>query len=231
MDFEVYCDESGLEALTHKDAHLYTAIGGIWMPANYRPIFKVKFNEIRKKYNVSRELKWNKISPKFFDLHKEIIDYFFQTEQLRFRVILIEANKVDNYTFNDKDGELGFYKFYYQLLHHWIYDYNSYNIFLDLKENRDKGRLKVLDRCLDYANLTSDIKQVQGLPSDESLGIQLADILTGLTNAKFNSKITSSAKLGLIEYVENTYLGKAIKPTPKWEEKFNVFKINLQGGW
>ena len=29
MNFEIYCDESGLEALSHKDAHLYTAIGGI----------------------------------------------------------------------------------------------------------------------------------------------------------------------------------------------------------
>lgn len=34
MDFKVYCDESGLEALTRKEAHLYTAIGGIWMPAD-----------------------------------------------------------------------------------------------------------------------------------------------------------------------------------------------------
>ena len=74
MNFEVYCDESGLEALSQKDAHLYTAIGGIWMPADYRPIFKEKFNNIKKKYGVIRELKWNKVSPKFFDLHKEIID-------------------------------------------------------------------------------------------------------------------------------------------------------------
>ncbi len=231
MNFEVYCDESGLEALSKNEAHLYTAIGGIWMPANYRDIFKERMNAIKKKHSVFGELKWNKISPKFFELYKEVLDYFFQTEQLRFRVILIEADKVDNYTFNNMDGELGFYKFYYQLLHHWIFDFNNYNIFLDLKENRDKGRLKQLERFLDLANLTSDIKQVQGLPSEESLGIQLADILTGLSNAKFNNEITSKAKIGLIEYIENTYLGKPIKPTQKWEEKFNVFKINLQGGW
>lgn len=231
MRFEVYCDESGLEALTKKQAHLYTAMGGIWMPADYRQIFKDNMNAIKQKHSIYGELKWNKISPKFFDVYKEIIDYFFQAEQLRFRVILIEADKVDNYTFNNTDSELGFYKFYYQLLHHWIFDFNDYNIFLDLKENRNKGRLKELERCLDNANLTSGIQQVQGLPSHESLGIQLADILTGLTNAKFNREITSKAKIGLIEYVENTYLGKTIKATSRWEEKFNVFKINLRGGW
>ncbi len=231
MNFEIYCDESGLEALSHKEAHLYTAIGGIWMPADYRDIFKEHVTAIKRKYNVYGELKWNKISPSYFELYKEIIDYFFQTEQLRFRVILVEADKVNNYVFNNKDIELGFYKFYYQLLHHWIFDFNNYNIFLDLKVNRDKTRLKVLKDSLDNSNLTSGIPQVQGLPSEQSLGIQLADILTGLTNAKFNKEITSTAKLGLISHIENTYLGNTISATPKWEEKFNVFKINLQGGW
>lgn len=231
MNFEIYCDESGLEALSQKEAHLYTAIGGIWMPADYRPIFKEKMNTIKHKHNVYGELKWNKVSPKFFDLYKEILDYFFQTEQLRFRVILIEANKVDNYKFNNTDAELGFYKFYYQLLHHWIFDFNNYNIFLDLKINRDKSRLINLKNAIDNSNLTSGIQQVQGLPSEQSLGIQLADLLTGMVNAKFNNEITSTAKLGLIAYAENTYLGKTIRPTPKWEEKLNVFKINLQGGW
>ncbi len=231
MEFEIYCDESGLEALTRKDAHTYTAIGGIWMPSDFRPIFKEKFNLIRAKHNVKRELKWNKISPKFFELHKDILDFFFQTDQLRFRVILVEANKVNNFKFNDKDAELGFYKFYYQLLNKWIFDNNNYSIFLDLKENRDKGRLKSLERCLDYANLTSEIERVQGLPSDESLGIQLADILTGLVNAKFNQNTTSEAKINLINYVENTYLGHPIRPTVSWEKKFNIFKIILEGGW
>lgn len=231
MNFEVYCDESGIEALAKKQEHFYTAIGGIWMPADYRPVFKEKLGNIKNKYGIIRELKWSKISPKFFDVHKEILDYFFQTEQLRFRTIIIESDKIDHIKFNDKDGELGFYKFYYQLLHHWIYDQNGYSIFLDLKENRNKGRLKVLKSFLEYANLTSDIFIVQGLPSHESLGIQLADILTGLTNAKLNGEVTSKAKLNLIEYVEKTYLGKPISPTPKWEEKFNIFKINLQGGW
>ncbi|PIF61152.1 hypothetical protein CLV00_0710 [Flavobacterium sp. 11] len=32
MDFEIYCDESGLEALTEKTAHKYMAIGGFGCP-------------------------------------------------------------------------------------------------------------------------------------------------------------------------------------------------------
>jgi len=231
MKFEIYCDESGLEALVDKKAHNYTAIGGIWMTSNYRDVFKSKIKEIKEKHKVYGELKWNKISPKFYELYKEVLDYFFQTPQLRFRTIIIDTSKVDNYNFSNNDVELGFYKFYYQLLHHWIFDFNEYSIFLDHKINRDKNRLKDLKNVLDLSNLTSSIPIVQALPSDESVAIQVADILTGLANAKFNNKTTSETKIKLTKYIEDTYLGKGIRPTPKFEEKFNVFLINLNGGW
>ncbi|MDA3821096.1 MAG: DUF3800 domain-containing protein [Bacteroidales bacterium] len=230
MDFEVYCDESGLEALTRNDAHKFTAIGGIWMHSEFRDAFKASMNAIKEKHNVKGELKWQKISPAYLELYQEVVNYFFDTPELRFRVIMIESRTVDNIRFNDKDAELGFYKFYYQLLHHWLFDFNSYNVFVDFKVNRNKGRLEVLKRVLDASNITSDIKQVQALHSNESLGIQMADILTGMVSAKFNKEISSKTKKSIIEIAE-TNLGKVIAPTPKWEEKFNVFKINLQGGW
>jgi len=231
MNFEVYCDESGLEALTRKDAHLYVGIGGIWLPSEHRQNMKDGLREIKDKYNVYGEWKWKKVSPAFFNMYKDIIDYFFEAQYIRFRIILIEASKVDNIRFHNDDAELSFYKFYYQLIKHWIFDFNTYTIFTDLKENRNKGRLNELHRVLDKSNLTSDVSAVQGLPSEQSLGLQLADLLTGLVVSKFNREINSAAKRNLITYVEQTYLKSEIAPTPKWQEKFNVFKINLQGGW
>lgn len=230
MNFEIYCDESGLEALTRKDAHLFIAIGGIWMPSDYRTEFKKNIYAIKNKYNVHGELKWNKVSPAFLDLYKDVLAYFFKTKKLRFRVILVEAKNVDNIEFHNNDNELSFYKFYYQLLHHWIFDLNIYDIFLDNKENRDKSRLKKLKEVLDYSNLTSEVRQVQALPSEQSFGIQLADIFTGIVSSKFNKNTTSKAKLELVAFAESK-LGHELKPTPKWEEKLNVFRINLKGGW
>lgn len=231
MDFEIYADESGLEALTDKTAHKFCGIGGIWIPAEHRVTLKQGISTIKAKHNIKGELKWQKISPAYFELYRDVIDFFFISGYIRFRVILIEACKVDHMKFNDEDAELGFYKFYYQLVHHWIFDFNTYNIFLDLKVNRNKGRLKELEKILRNANLTSNIKQVQGLPSEQSAGIQLADLLTGLVVAKFNGEITGKAKSSIIQYVEEKYLGKPIAATPKWEEKMNVFRINLKGGW
>lgn len=230
MDFEIYCDESGLEALSKKDAHPYSAIGGIWLPASYKATFKNNMTAIKEKYDIKGELKWKKLSPSYFDLYSDVVSYFLNTSELRYRVILMESSTINNYKFNNADAELGFYKFYYQLLHHWILDFNSYNIFLDHKVNRDKGRVIELKKVLSNSNLTTHINQVQALPSHQSLGVQMADILTGLAASKFNNEISGSAKINLIKKVESA-LKRPIAPTPKCEEKFNVFKINLQGGW
>mgnify|MGYP000374066566 CR=1 FL=1 len=232
MDFDIYCDESSLEALTKTEEHLYSSIGGIWLPRDCREEFKKGIYNIKAQHKIFGELKWKKISPSYFELYKDLIDFFFRTDYIRFRIILIESSKVNHIKFNNTDAELGFYKFYYQLLHHWILDFNTYNIFVDLKVNSHPHRLAELRKVLDLSNLTSDISQVQGLHSEESVGIQLADVLTGLVTSKFNNEVKrDSVKAKLIHYIENEYLGKEISPTPKWSEKFNIFKINLQGGW
>lgn len=231
MNYEVYCDESGIEALFDKDAHKYIAIGGIWLPAEKRSELKDGIHQIKCKFNIKGEFKWNKLSPKYYEFYKSLIDFFFDSEYLRFRTILIESDKVDNIHFHNSDNELSFYKFYYQLIHHWILDLNTYNIFLDYKVNRNKGRINELKKVLSNANLTSTIESVQGLPSEQSLGIQLADVLTGIVAAKFNNINTSTAKLDLIKYVETAHLNKPLKHTPRCEEKFNIFQINLQGEW
>lgn len=229
MDIEVFCDESCLEALINKNAHRYVGIGSVWIPADNRQNLKDGINKIKANYNIKGELKWKKLSPTYLNLYKEIVDFYFCNEFIRFRIILIESEKVNSIVYHGGDNELSFYKFYYQLLNHWILDFNQYDVFLDFKVNRNKGRLKTLREKLQSAHPFALIKQVQGLPSEESVGIQLADLLTGMVTAKFNDNLAQSAKKQLIEYVEKRY--RNLAPTHKWEEKLNVFKISLQGGW
>lgn len=232
MNFEIYTDESGIEVLGDKKAHSYMAIGGIWIPSEFRERLKNEIQCIKDKYNIRGEMKWKKVSPAFIEFYEAIIKYYFSSDFIRGRVILLDAALMNNIKFNNSDNELGFYKFYYQLIHHWIYDFNSYDIFLDYKVNRQKDRLKDLKNVLGNANLTSTINNVQALPSDQSIGIQLADIITGLVSTKFNNQNSGFAKKYLIELAEGQQcLKRPIAPTGKWEEKLNVFKINLRGGW
>ena len=230
INLEIYCDESGIEALSDKNAHKYATIGGIWIPAAYRKEFKEKITEIKRNHNVHGELKWNKVSRKYQALYSCLIDYFFSTQHIRFRVILINAEKVNNDYFNGSSAELGFYKFYYQLIKHWIYDGYEYNVFLDYKVNGNLNRIKELKSFLERSNYNAKISQVQALPSHESIGVQFADVLTGAVAAKFNNVIVSDAKKEMIRKIEHC-IGREIKPTRRNEVKFNVFDINLKEDW
>jgi hypothetical protein len=230
MKFDVYCDESSPDLLCHKEENKFAIIGSLWMPFDYRNEFKNHIKEIKEDHHYYSEIKWNKVSNNKIDFFIKLIDYFFSTDFLRFRSILIESNKVDLIRFNEGDAELSFYKFYYQLIHHWILDFNEYSIFLDFKTNKELFRLKELHKVLNNSNLTTEILKVQSIPSSQSFGIQLTDLLIGAINGKFNSSITSEAKISVINEIEKK-LSSQIQPTNKSEEKFNVFKINLQGGW
>lgn len=230
MKYEAYCDESCLEAIFDKAAHKFAAIGSIWLPADMRDEIKMSIKAIKQKYNVMGELKWNKVTPKYLDMYKEMIDLFFNTYKIRFRAIVIESEVIDNERYNQSNGELGFYKFYYQLLNKWLYPGNEYSLFLDYKVNGYRQRLQELHRILNNA-VMAKVTNVQALPSNESVLIQMADILTGVVSAKFNREVTSEAKLALITYVES-YLEQEIKESrsPK-ENKMNIFNINLRRGW
>jgi hypothetical protein len=61
--------------------------------------------------------------------------------------------------------------------------------------------------------------------------LQLADVLTGIAAYRLNNNInTASAKFALLCELEKL-LGCQLKPTGRGEQKYNIFKINLSGGW
>jgi len=204
-------------------------IGGVWLLAAKREIFKPELHSIREKHKMFSEIKWNKISVSKIDFYTDLINYFFnKNDDLRFRCVVVEKSKVNLMKYHDSDAELGFYKFYYQLLHHWILDFNAYAIYLDIKTSKVKNRLKILHQCLRNANLSSEIKILQALPSHENIFIQMTDLLLGAVNAKFNEQVSGSSKKKILECIENR-LEHKITTTSKEYPKFNIFWIDLSG--
>ncbi len=207
-------------------------IGSLWLPSDLRVDLKQKISKLRKAHNKHGEIKWSKISPSSIEFYKELIDLFMSYgKEVRFRCIAVEADKID-WDIHGEDRELGFYKFYYQMLHHWILDFNKYSIFCDHKTNRVKNELHVLKKCLSSSNISSEIMQVQALYSKQNVLIQLTDLLLGLASGRINNTIQQDgAKDNLIRHLEKKLDLDKLQPTPKYEQKFNIFKINLDGGW
>ncbi len=232
MEIDVYCDESYPDLFCSKLPQIrYLFIGSVWLDRANRNIYKSSIHKLRDEYKFGGEFKWSKVSPSKLDFYIELIDWFFdQGNNLRFRCIAVDHEQVDLIQFHQSDQELGFYKFYYQVLHHWIHSFNSYNIYCDHKNNRLRNRLRTLHACLSNSNLTALIGTVQSVRSEESVLIQLSDVLVGLASARMNeSLVHGSAKETLALHLEQR-LRRKISPTAQAEKKFNVFRINLQGG-
>lgn len=233
MKFEIYCDESMPDLFSSRNPRgRYLMIGGLWLPAAMRHDVKNKVTLIRERHKVWGEMKWTKISPSKQEFYEEIIDLFMSFGMdMRFRCIAVDREQV-NLALHGSDSELGFYKFYYQLLHHWIFDFNEYRIFCDLKTNRDRKRLHDLKRCLYYTNLSATITDVQSLPSMEVAIIQLCDVLLGAASSRINQSLgVGTAKESIVQRLEERLNLRQIGPTSRAEEKFNIFKIRLGGGW
>lgn len=233
MKIDVYCDEAypDLFSSNHPQAR-YLIIGSVWMRAVNRDRFKAAIHALRNQYKIGGEFKWTKVSPSKADFYKALLSWFYeQGEDLRFRCIAIDHEQVNLIQFHESDQELGFYKFYYQMLHHWIHPFNQYRIYCDFKRNRLRYRLHTLKACLNHANLAAAIETVQSVRSRESVLIQLVDVLAGLASARLNDRLTpSSAKEGAVTHLEGL-VERRIASTALCEKKFNVFKINLNGGW
>lgn len=234
MRFEVYCDEALPDLFTSRHPRgRHLMIGSLWLPAEMREEAKARINELRTRHAVWGEMKWTKISPSKQAFYEELIDVFMSFGMdMRFRCIAVDHEQVD-LALLENDSELGFYKFYYQLLHHWILDFNAYRIFCDLKPNRDRKRLADLKRCLSYANLSATIEDIQSLPSPEVALIQLCDVLLGAASSRLNHTLgPETAKEAVVKRLEERLnIRGEIGPTPRTEEKFNVFRIQLGGGW
>lgn len=233
MKFEVYCDESRPDLLCSNNPQArYMVIGGLWMQAEDRLRVKQDIHALRDKHKIGGEFKWQKVSPSRLDFYRDLADWFVAMgDRVRFRCIAVEREKVDLMRFHGNDQELGFYKFYYQMLHHWILDFNEYAVFCDFKSNRVRSRLHELRRCLANSNLSSEIVNVQAVRSEESVLMQFADVLTGAAAARLNNHLqTGHAKWEFVNHLEQA-LGNSIQATHRSEQKFNVFVIDLTGGW
>src|SRR5690554_732661 len=229
MKFEVYCDEANPDVLTSANPRArHLMIGSLWLPEELRNEIKSRVGALRERHQAWGEIKWSKVSPNRRDFYVELIDLFFAYgDNLRFRCIAVDRTQL-NLALHGNDGELGFYKFYYQLLHHWILDFNEYRIFCDLKTNRDRKRLRDLQRCLHYSNLSATIADIQSLPSPEVALLQLCDVLLGAASSRINQTLgAGTAKEAVVRRLEERLNRRQIGPTSRTEEKFNVFKIRL----
>ena len=234
MVFDIYCDESRQDLLASQksitDTNAYCCIGGLMVPQAEREIIKKQIKALKEKHNVFGEIKWGTVAPSRLPFFSELIDLFFLNDNLQFRTVIIDSKKINNSVYNNDDQELGYYKFYYQLLYHWLSWDNSYCVFTDQKTNKDKRRLQELKRIVNAQfSVSSPINNIQAIDSKESVILQLENVIMGAVGYKYNFRRNgnSTAKEQIVSKVES-WLGHEIRPTSSAVQKLNIFEISLR---
>jgi hypothetical protein len=219
-------------------------LGGLILRAEDVALFNDTIRKFREETKMYGELKWTKVSRSKLSVYKRFIDYFFalnNTDRLFFRCIIIDNHQVDHSKFSKGDKELGFYKFFYQLLLHCFGRYakedSRYIILFD--ERTSKYPLNTLKIILNRGikksfGLTSDvIRSVEARESRGSNLIQLADILMGAIGFQKNGfhllAGSSQARVELANYIASQAgLDNLTEDTRRGQYRFMIWNFKLQ---
>ena len=114
MLYNVYCDETC--HLKH-DSSNAMVLGAVWCPQSKLREINERIRQIKKRNNVSEtmELKWTKISqpPAKMDLYKDLVNYFFDDDDMHFRGVIIPDKSKLNHVRYNQTHDTWYYKMYF----------------------------------------------------------------------------------------------------------------------
>ena len=229
--YNVYCDESC--HLEH-DGQQSMVLGAVWCPLDKARDIAVRIREIKQKHGLSRdlEIKWVKVSPAKVAFYLDIMDYFFDDDDLHFRALIVPDKSLLRHEEHDQTHDDWYYKMYFDLLKVILHPDARYRIYLDYKDTRGAAKVARLHTVLSnnmYDFRREIIERVQLVRSHEVEILQLADLLIGTisyANRKFEA---SRAKLSLVARMRQRSGYALTQTTLLREEKVNLFRWHASG--
>ena len=222
--YNIYCDESCHLENDHQKAMV---LGAIWCPKDKVTEISKRIIEIKVRNNKSSafEPKWTKITNQNLQLYFDLVNYFFDDDDLHFRGIVADKTILDHHSQSQTHDEW-YYKMYFRLLKFLLDPKACYNVYLDIKDTL--GKLKVV-KLKDYlCNSIYDfnrkiIQNVQQVKSNQVTLVQITDILIGALSYKARNLPLQSAKGKLVEHIQSKSGYTLLRSTLYKESKFNVF--------
>lgn len=233
MEFNVYCDESCHLENDQQSVMILSAIR--CLKSERRQIYS-DIRNIKTKHgiNPTTEVKWTKVSKSKINLYKELIEYFFASDNISFRAVIIDKNQLDIKKYNKNFDEF-YYKVYFQLLTRIIVASMKNYIYLDIKDTRSSTKVKKLQEVLsnDIFDFNMEhIMNVQSINSRESELLQIADVMMGaigyLNRNEHLNENSSETKKELLKFLIEKSGYSLKKSTLLGEDKFNLFFMQLR---
>jgi hypothetical protein len=224
--FNVYCDES---CHLEKDGQEAMVLGAVWCPLERAREIAVRIREIKAKHGLPPgfEMKWVKVSPAKVQFYLDVMDYFFDDDDLHFRVLIVpDKSKLRHADFQQTHDEW-YYKMYFDMLKVILHPDARYRIYLDYKDTQGAAKVAKLHDVLCnnmYDFSRQIIERVQLIRSHEVEILQLADLLIGAISYVNRNLSTSAAKRRLVDRMRQRSGYMLTRTTLLRENKVNIFR-------
>lgn len=227
-EYNVYCDES---CHLENDGQKAMVLGAIWCPKDKRREIAERIREIKQKHGLGRdfEIKWTKVSPSKLAFYQDIVDYFFDDDDLHFRGLVVPDKSVLDHDKHQQDHDEWYYKMYFTMLK-TIFDPDSrYYVYIDIKDTLGHEKVERLQDVLctnayDFSRkMIADVKRVH---SHEVEHLQLADLLIGALAYLHRELSGNSAKEALVKRIRQRSGYRLTLNTMMRELKFNLLIWN-----
>lgn len=228
-EFNFYCDESC--HLEHDDSNVMV-LGAVWCPKDKIHDINTRIKQIKLRNNVpaNAELKWTKIAPVKKQVYEDLVNYFFDDQDLNFRALLVPNKELLNHEEFKQSYDDWYYKMYFSMLKAMLLPTERYNIFIDIKDTHSSQKAEKLQEVIRnsiYDFSKNIIKQVKPIRSEEVQIMQITDVLIGAfgyNNRQFpEGEKRSQTKQDLIKLIQQRSDYSLTKSTLLREEKFNLF--------
>jgi len=227
--FNIYCDES---CHLENDQQKAMVLGAVWCPLDKRREIAVRLREFKRKHGLadSFEVKWTKVSPAGKDFYLDLIDYFFDDDDLHFRALIVpDKTKLQHDAFPGQNHDTWYYKMYFEMLKAILRPNARYRIYLDIKDTRGAEKVAKLHDVLcnnmyDFSRQV--IEYLQLVHSHEIEQLQLADLLIGAIGYLNRGLEANAGKMAVIQRMQQRSGYSLTKTTLLREEKMNLFRWN-----
>lgn len=224
----MYCDESC--HLEHDGINVM-GLGSVWCKKENVKEINQRICEIKERNGVPRnaEVKWTKIGPVKKQLYVDLVNYFFDNDDLNFRVLIVPDKSCLDHERFSQTHDIWYYKMYFEMLK-VVFDHGfQYNVFVDIKDSHSSERVRHLHDvcCNDMYDFSHEIiRRIQPIRSHEVQIMQLVDILLGAVtyeNREFShDENRSETKAAIVNLVKQRSGYSLKKTTYLRENKFNI---------
>ncbi len=228
MIYNVYCDESG--HLEH-DHLSVMVLGAVWCPLEKSAEIAGRLREIKVKHGLpaSFEVKWTKVLPGKLPFYTDVLDYFFDDDDLHFRALVVPDKSELRHADVGQDHDTWYDKMYFDMLKVLFSPTAEYRTYLDIKDTCSAHKVAKLHDVLSnnmYDFSRQIIARVQSVRSHEVEQLQLTDLLIGAVAYANRDQRSSPAKLALVERMrERSDYSLTQTTLPREDEdKANLFR-------